>query len=52
MDQITALFEGINWDNVMNVIADYVTKIDVGAGLTKIFNFFMSFVGVIVGGAI
>lgn len=29
MDQITAFFENINWDNVMQVVSDYVTKIEI-----------------------
>lgn len=52
MEQITAFFEGINWDNVMNVVTDYVTKIDVKAACDSLFEFFMSVVGIFAGGAI
>ncbi|MCQ2485139.1 MAG: hypothetical protein MJ168_07375 [Clostridia bacterium] len=52
MDQITAFFEGIDVDKVMNVVADYVSKIDVKAALDSIFQLFMNVVGVIAGGFI
>lgn len=52
MDQITAFFEGIDLDNVMNVVTDYVTKIDVKAAFDALFQLFMNIVGVVAGGFI
>ena len=50
MDQITALFENINWDNVLGVVADYVTQINIGDFLQAIIDFFMGFLGEVAGG--
>ena len=49
MDQITAFFEGINWDNVANVLVDYISKIDVKAACDAVWELFMNVVGVIAG---
>lgn len=52
MDQITAFFEGINWDNVANVLVDYISKIDVKAACDAVWELFMNIVGVVAGGFI
>ena len=49
MDQITAFFEGIDWDNVANVLVDYISKIDVKAACDAVWELFMNVVGVIAG---
>ena len=49
MEQITAFFEGINWDNVMGVVTDYVTKIDIKPFVDGLWELFGNVVGIILG---
>lgn len=49
MDEIKEMFEGVNWDNIMTVVADYVTPIDVSKIINDLFSFFMNVVGVFLG---
>lgn len=50
MDQISEFFSNINWDNVMGVVADYVTQINIGDFLQSVIDFFMGFLGEVAGG--
>lgn len=49
MDQITAAFENIDWNNVMSVVTDYVTKIDVGGFIQTIMDFLKGALEIIAG---
>ena len=50
MDQITAAFENIDWDSVMSVVTDYVTKFDVGAFLQTVMDFLKGVLEIVAGG--
>lgn len=50
MEQITAFFQGIDVDALMNVVADYVTKIDINQGLLDFGAFFRAAFQAILGG--
>lgn len=52
MDQITAFFEGINWDNVMTVVANYVTKIEIKTMADKLWDLFLQVINIVAGGII
>ena len=49
MDQISEMFANINWDDVLTVVSDYVTKINVGDFLQSVMDFFMGVLGVVAG---
>lgn len=49
MDQISATFENIDWDNVLSVVTDYVTKFDVGAFIQTVMDFFKGVLEVVAG---
>lgn len=49
MEQITAFFENVDWDNVLGVVADYITQFDIKPAFDSLYTFFMNFVGVILG---
>ncbi len=49
MDQISEMFANINWDDVLTVVSDYVTKINVGDFLQSVMDFFLGVLGVVAG---
>lgn len=49
MEDITAFFNGVDWDSVLGVVADYVTKIDIKPAVDSVFTFILNFAGVILG---
>lgn len=49
MDQITAFFENINWDNVMQVVSDYVTKIEIKSFADNLWATLQQLINIIAG---
>ena len=49
MEQITAFFEGINWDNVMTVVTDYVTKIEIKSFADKLWALLQEIINIVAG---
>jgi len=50
MDQISETFSNIDWDNVLTVVTDYLTKINVEEGITKLMDFFKGIFDITLGG--
>lgn len=52
MDQITAIFENINWDEVMTVVADYVSKIEIKTAFDNLKELFFALIGEFIPGGL
>ena len=50
MEQITAFFEGIDWDAVMVVVTDYVTKIEIKPFADQLWALLQQVIDIVAGG--